>query len=148
MRPIGESKTEASVKKNLGPDETQFADHVRSLVATEPDRPPTDVYNEGVSGEYIRRLLDSGRYDKDIATKPKADYIFIRYGLNDASKREKFAENFPKDFRELLGRLKQDHPDAVLIAMTAIPYSTINNHAEVNAPITLTLIHNGPRRPI
>jgi lysophospholipase L1-like esterase/nicotinamidase-related amidase len=133
---IGDSTTEASVPKKLAPDEPQFEDHVRILLATEPDLPPTDVYNEGVSGEYIRRLLDSGRYDKDIATKPKADYIFIRYGLNDASKREKFAENFPKDFRELLGRLKQDHPDAVLIAMTAIPYSTINNHAEVNALIT------------
>ena len=133
---IGDSTTEASVPKKLAPDEPQFEDHVRILLATEPDLPPTDVYNEGVSGEYIRRLLDSGRYDKDIATKPKADYIFIRYGLNDASKREKFTENFPKDFRELLGRLKQDHPDAVLIAMTAIPYSTINNHAEVNALIT------------
>ena len=133
---IGDSTTEASVPKKLAPDEPQFEDHVRILLATELDLPPTDVYNEGVSGEYIRRLLDSGRYDKDIATKPKADYIFIRYGLNDASKREKFVENFPKDFRELLGRLKQDHPDAVLIAMTAIPYSTINNHAEVNALIT------------
>ena len=149
---IGDSTTEASVPKKLAPDEPQFEDHVRILLATELDLPPTDVYNEGVSGEYIRRLLDSGRYDKDIATKPKADYIFIRYGLNDASKREKFAENFPKDFRELLGRLKQDHPDALLIAMTAIPYSTINNHAEVNALITriateekLPLFDIGPR---
>lgn len=133
---IGDSTTEASIPKKLAPDEPQFEDHVRILLATEPDLPPTDVYNEGVSGEYIRRLLDSGRYDKYIATKPKADYIFIRYGLNDAAKRENFAENFPKDFRELLGRLKQDHPDAVIIAMTAIPYSTVNNHAEINELIT------------
>ncbi len=133
---IGDSTTEASIPKRLAPDEPQFEDHVRILLATEPDLPPTDVYNEGLSGEFIRRLLDSGRYDKDIATKPKADYIFIRYGLNDASKRENFAENFPKDFRELLGRLRTDHPDAVLIPMTAIPYSTVNNHAEINALIT------------
>jgi lysophospholipase L1-like esterase/nicotinamidase-related amidase len=149
---IGDSTTEASIPKKFAPDEPQFEDHVRILFATEPDLPPTDVYNEGVSGEYIRRLLDSGRYDKDIATKPKADYIFIRYGLNDAAKREKFAENFPKDFHELIGRLKQDHPDAVIIAMTAIPYSTVNNHAEVNALITriaaeekLPLFDIGPR---
>lgn len=133
---IGDSTTEASIPKKFAPDEPQFEDHVRILLATEPGLPPTDVHNEGLSGEYIRRLLDSGRYDKDIATKPRADYIFIRYGLNDASKRENFAENFPKDFRELLGRLKQDHPDAVIIAMTAIPYSTVNNHAEINALIT------------
>lgn len=133
---IGDSTTEAGIPKKLAPDEPQFEDFIRILLATEPALPPTDVYNEGLSGEYIRRLLDSGRYDKSIATKPKADYIFIRYGLNDASKRENFAENFPKDFRELLGRLRQDHPDAVLIPMTAIPYSTVNNHAEINALIT------------
>ena len=133
---IGDSTTEASIPKKIAPDEPQFEDFVRILLATEPDLPPTDVYNEGLSGEYIRRLLDSGRYDKSIATKPKADYIFIRYGLNDASKLKNFAEEFPKDFRELLGRLRQDHPDAVLIPMTAIPYSTVNNHAEINALIT------------
>lgn len=132
---IGDSTTEASIPKKLAPDEPQFEDFIRILLATEPDLPPTDVHNEGLSGEYIRRLLDSGRYAKTIATKPKADYIFIRYGLNDASKRENFAENFPRDFRELLALLRQDHPDAVLIPMTAIPYSTVINHAEVNALI-------------
>lgn len=133
---IGDSTTEASIPKKLAPDEPQFEDHVRILLGIEPDLPPVDVYNEGLSGEYIRRLLDSGRYDKDIATKPKADYIVIRYGLNDASKREDFTENFPKDFRELLARLRHDHPDAVLIPMTTIPYSTVRNHAEINALIT------------
>ncbi|MBL9153409.1 MAG: SGNH/GDSL hydrolase family protein [Verrucomicrobiales bacterium] len=149
---IGDSTTEASIPKKLTPGEPQFEDFVRIALATETDLPPTDVYNEGVSGEYIRRLIDSGRYDKAVATKPKADYIFIRYGLNDASKRENFAENFPKDFRELLGRLRQDHPDAVLIPMTAIPYSSVNNHAEINALITriaaeekLTLFDIAPR---
>lgn len=133
---IGDSTTEASIPKKLAPDEPQFEDHVRILLGIEPDLPPVDVYNEGLSGEYIRRLFDSGRYDKAIATKPKADYIFIRYGLNDASKREDFTENFPKDFRELLARLRRDHPDAVLIPMTVIPYSTVRNHAEINALIT------------
>lgn len=133
---LGDSTTEASIPKKLAPDEPQFEDFLRILLATEADLPPTDVYNEGLSGEYIRRLLDSGRYDKAIATKPKADYIFIRYGLNDSSKREDFTENFPKDFRELLGRLRLDHPDAVLIPMTAIPYSTVNDHAGINALIT------------
>lgn len=133
---LGDSTTEASIPKKLAPGEPQFEDNLRILLATEADLPPTDVYNEGVSGEYIRRLLDSGRYDRDVATKPKADYIFIRYGLNDAAKRENFEENFPKDFRELLGRLRQDHPDAGIIAMTAIPYSTVNNHGEINALIT------------
>lgn len=149
---LGDSTTEAIIPKQIAPDEPQFEDNLRILLATEPDLPPTDVYNEGVSGETIRRLLDSGRYDKSVATKPKADYIFIRYGLNDVSKRENFAENFPKDFRELLGRLRRDHPAAHLIAMTTIPYSAVANHSEVNASITkiahdekLTFFDIGPR---
>jgi len=149
---LGDSTTEAIIPKQIAPDEPQFEDNLRILLATEPDLPPTDVYNEGVSGETIRRLLDSGRYDKSVATKPKADYIFIRYGLNDVSKRENFAENFPKDFRELLGRLRRDHPAAHFIAMTTIPYSAVANHSEVNASITkiahdekLTFFDIGPR---
>jgi len=119
---IGDSTTEASIPKKTDPDAPQFEDMLRGLLAVEGDLPPCDVYNEGVSGEYIRRLLDSGRYDKSIATKPKADYIFIRYGINDRAKRENFAENFPKDFRELVTRLRKDHPQAMIIAMTCIPY--------------------------
>lgn len=131
---LGDSTTEASFPKRMSPDEPQFEDTLRILLACEGGLPPCDVYNEGVSGEFIRRLLDT-RYDKAVKTKPQADYIFIRYGLNDASKREKFAENFPKDFRELLGRLRKDHPQAKLIAMTAIPYSAVAQHGEVNALI-------------
>ena len=147
-----DSTTEASIPKKLAPDEPQFEDHVRILLATEPDLPPTDVYNEGLSGEYIRRLLDSGRYDKDIATKPKADYIFIRYGLNDQAKIKDFPTAFPKDFRELLARLKQDHPAAMLIPMTCIPYAPDNLHEDINIVIRriaqeekLTLFDIAPR---
>lgn len=140
---IGDSTTEASIPKKLAPDEPQFEDFIRILLALEPGLPPVDVHNEGLSGEYIRRLFDSGRYDKAIATKPKADYIFIRYGLNDSAKRENFAVNFPADFRELLERLRRDHPDAVLIPMTTIPYSTVNNHAEINELIQRVAAEEG-----
>lgn len=46
----------------------------------------------------------------------------IRYGLNDVARRENFDENFPKDYHELLERLRADHPKAALIVMTVIPY--------------------------
>lgn len=149
---LGDSTTEASIPKKVAPEEPQFEDTLRILLAAEPDLPPTDVYNEGVSGEFIRRLIDSGRYDKSVATKPKADYIFIRYGINDVAKREKFAENFPKDFRELLERLRRDHPQAMLIPMTVIPYSPENTHADINEVVKkvaaeekLTLFDIAPR---
>lgn len=131
---LGDSTTEAIIPKKIAPDEPQFEDMIRAGLALQKDLPATDVYNEGVSGEFVRRLLDS-RYDKAVKTKPQADYIFIRYGINDVARREKFAENFPKDYRELLGRLRQDHPKAMLIVMTTIPYAADNQHADINALI-------------
>lgn len=149
---LGDSTTEAIIPKKIAPDEPQFEDMVRGLLAAEAGLPPADVYNEGISGEFIRRLIDSGRYAKVIPTKPQADYIFIRYGINDVARREKFAENFPKDFHELLELLRRDHPKAMLIPMTTIPYSADNTHADINALIAriaaeekLTLFDIAPR---
>ena len=131
---LGDSTTEAGIPKRLAPDEPQLEDTLRILLAAQPDLPPTDVYNEGVSGEFIRRLLDT-RYDKAVKSKPQADYIFIRYGLNDQAKIKDFKTAFPKDFRELLARLRKDHPKAMLIPMTSIPYALDNLHADINALI-------------
>jgi lysophospholipase L1-like esterase len=121
---LGDSATEASIPKKLAPQEAQFEDVVRLLLAAEGDLPPTNVINSGLSGEYIRRLLDSGRYDRAVAKLPGLDYIFIRYGGNDYNKRENFATNFPKDYRELIASLRHDHPAAVLIPTTNIPWGT------------------------
>lgn len=131
---LGDSTTEAGIPKKLAPDEPQFEDMLRIRLATEAGLPPCDVHNEGVSGEYIRRLLDK-RYEKAVKSKPQADYIFIRYGLNDRAKVKDFATAFPKDFRELLARLRADHPRAKLIPMTCIPYAPDNLHEDINAVI-------------
>ncbi len=128
---LGDSTTEASIPRKLAPEEPQLEDVVRVLLAAEGDLPPTNVINLGLSGEFIRRLLDSGRYDKAVAGLPGLDYVFIRYGLNDVAKIEDFDTAFPKDFRELIARLRKDHPDAMLIPMTVIPYSA---DLEANAP--------------
>lgn len=148
---LGDSTTEASIPKKLAPDEPQIEDTLRIKLAEQTDLPPCDVYNEGVSGEFIRRLLDT-RYDKAVKTKPQADYIFIRYGLNDQAKIKDFKTQFPKDFHELLERLRKDHPKARLIPMTAIPYALDNLHEDINALIKqiaadekLTLFDIAPR---
>ena len=120
---LGDSTTEASFPKKLAPNEPQFEDIIRNLLAAEGDLPPTNVINLGLSGEFIRRLLDSGRYDKAAAKLPGLDYILIRYGLNDVARVPEFDTAFPKDFHELIARLRKDHPGAVLIPMTVIPMS-------------------------
>jgi lysophospholipase L1-like esterase/nicotinamidase-related amidase len=129
---LGDSTTEASIPKLLAPEEPQLEDAIRMLLAAEKDLPPVDVYNLGLSGEYIQRLLDSGRYDREVVSKPQADYIFIRYGINDRSKREGFATHFHTDFRSLIARLRKDHPKATLIPMTVIPYDVGSNNDSIN----------------
>ncbi len=121
---LGDSATEASIPRKIAPEEAQFEDVIRILLAAEEDLPTTNVINSGVSGEFIRRLLDSGRYDRTVAELPGLDYIFIRYGGNDHAKREDFAVNFPKDYRELIARLRHDHPAAMLIPTANIPWGT------------------------
>ncbi len=148
---LGDSTTEAIIPKKVAPEEPQFEDMLRARLVAEGGLPPCDVHNEGVSGEFIRRLLDQ-RYDKAVKSKPQADYIFIRYGLNDQAKIKDFPTAFPKDFRELLARLKQDHPAAMLIPMTCIPYAPDNLHEDINIVIRriaqeekLTLFDIAPR---
>lgn len=120
---LGDSTAEAMIPRKLAPKEAQFEDVIRLLLAAEGDLPPTNVINLGLSGEFIRRLLDSGRYDKLAAKLPGLDYVLIRYGLNDVARIKDFDTAFPKDFHELIARLRKDHPGALLIPMTVIPMS-------------------------
>ena len=119
---LGDSTTEGSVPRRHVPKGPHLEDVIRELLAAEKDLPPTNVINLGLSGEYIRRLLDSGRYEKAASKLPGIDYVLIRYGLNDNAYRENLAENFPKDYHELIGRIKTDHPKATIIVTTVIPY--------------------------
>ena len=129
---LGDSTTEGSVPRRLKPEDPHLEKVLEQLLAAEGDLPPCHVINSSLSGEYIRRLFDSGRYDRDAASLPGLDYIFIRYGLNDRARREDFTVNFPKDFHELLARLGQDHPQALLIPMTVIPFSDEEASKEIN----------------
>ncbi len=128
---LGDSTTEESVPRRHNPAGPHFEDVIRLLLAAEKDLPPTNVINQGLSGEYIHGLL-AARYDKDVPQLPGLDYVFIRYGLNDRGRREDFAQNFPRDLHELIARLRRDHPQATIIPMTVIPYLSPEASAEVN----------------
>ena len=130
---LGDSTAEGSVPRKLVKEGPHLEDVIRQLLAAEGDLPPCNVINLALSGEYIQRLVDSGRYEKLASKLPGLDYIFIRYGLNDHARREDFTNNFPKDFHALLARLRQDHPAAMLIPMTVIPYFDPPTSEKVNA---------------
>ncbi|WP_417735610.1 GDSL-type esterase/lipase family protein [Rosistilla oblonga] len=129
---LGDSTTEGSIPRLIKPEGPHLESVIEQLLAAEKDLPPSQVINSGVGGEYIRRLIDSGRYDRDVAKLPGLDYIFIRYGLNDRVRVENFAEEFPKHFHELIDRLRKDHPQALLIPMTVIPYGNEEGCNQIN----------------
>jgi lysophospholipase L1-like esterase len=132
---LGDSTAEGSIPRLLVKEGPHLEDVIRQLLAAEGDLPPCNVINIALSGEYIQRLMDSGRYEKLASKLPGLDYIFIRYGLNDNARREDFANNFPKDFHALLARLRQDHPKALLIPMTVIPFSDAATSERINGLI-------------
>jgi lysophospholipase L1-like esterase len=132
---LGDSTAEGSIPRKLVKEGPHLEDIIRQLLAAEGDLPPCNVVNLALSGEYIQRLVDSGRYEKLASKLPGLDYIFIRYGLNDHARREDFVNNFPKDFHALLARLRKDHPAAMLIPMTVIPYFDPPTSEKVNALI-------------
>lgn len=130
---LGDSTTEGSIPRQLKPQGPHLESVLQSLLAMQPGLPPCNVIQRGLSGEFIRRLIDSGRYERDVKTIPGIDYIFVRYGLNDHARRENFTENFPKDYHELIEKLHADQPKAQIIIMTVIPYSNEETSQRINA---------------
>lgn len=125
---LGDSTVIGSICRREVPKADHLEDVIRKLLAAESDLPPTEVINQGRDGEHIHGLLN-GRYAREIAPLPRVDFVLVRYGLNDQAKRQDFATNFPKDYKELIRRLRQDHPGCQVILETVIPYRVegINN---------------------
>ncbi|MDB6075643.1 MAG: nicotinamidase-like amidase [Verrucomicrobiaceae bacterium] len=129
---LGDSTTEGSIPRLVKPKGPHFESVLQSMLAVQPDLPPCNVIQRGLSGEFVRRLLDSGRYDRDVKSIPGIDYIFIRYGINDSARRENFAENYTRDYHELITKLRADQPKAQIIIMTVIPFSNEETSKRIN----------------
>jgi lysophospholipase L1-like esterase len=129
---LGDSTTEGSIPRVIKPKGPHLEKVIEQLLAAEGDLPPTHVIQSGVSGEYIRRLIDSGRYKKAASKLPGIDYIFVRYGINDRGRLKNFDEEFPKHFHELIALLRRDHPQALIIPTTNIPFADEEQTARMN----------------
>ena len=132
---LGDSTTEGSIPRKLKPEGPHLETVLEHLLAMQDDLPECQVVNSSLSGEYIERLFQSGRYDRDVASLPGVDFIFIRYGLNDRGRLKNFPEQFPEQFHQLIARLRQDHPEAKIIPMTVIPYFDAAASREINSLI-------------
>ncbi len=129
---LGDSTTEGSIPRLLKPEGPHLEQVMEHLLAADKSLPACQVINSSQSGETIRRLFSSGRYDKKGADLPGIDYIFIRYGINDRAKLDNFPVTFVKDFHEMIARLRKDHPTARIIPMTVIPFSNEEASKEIN----------------
>ncbi len=129
---LGDSTTEGSIPRIIKPQGPHLEKVVEQLLAAEGDLPPTHVIQSGVSGEYIRRLIDSGRYEKAASKLPGLDYIFVRYGINDRGRLKNFETEFPQHFHELVDLLRRDHPQARIIPTTNIPFTGEEQTALMN----------------
>ena len=70
---LGDSTTEGSIPRLLKPEGPHLEQVLEKLLAVEEGLPPCQVINSSQSGEYIRRLLDKGRYQKNGARLPGID---------------------------------------------------------------------------
>lgn len=99
-----------------------FETTIEDIINNNTETPSVEVINSAKGGETAYSVVESGRYDSEIKPLGKFDYIFVRYGINDYFKRRPFEENFPKDYKKLISKLRSDFPSAKIILTTIIPY--------------------------
>lgn len=129
---LGDSTCIGSICRLVAPKADHLEQVIEKLLAAEKDLPPVKVINKGRDGEYIRGLLTSGRYDREIAPLKDIDFVLVRYGANDRHRLKDFAHDFPRDYRDLIERLRKDDPQAAIVLMTMIPLMGIKGDNEVN----------------
>lgn len=121
---IGDSTTEGG--------KPIFEETIESLLTGEEGLPEVDVINVGMGGETAFSLLNSGRYEKAIASIDSIDLIFLRYGINDFFHRQPVDENFPADMKAVINRLHNDFEEAQIILMTIIPFLNEEGSKQIN----------------
>jgi lysophospholipase L1-like esterase len=129
---LGDSTCIGSICRIVAPHADHLEQVIEKVLAAEKDLPPVDVINQGRDGEFIRRLLTSGRYDHEIAPLKDLDFVLIRYGPNDRHNLNDFRHQFPNDLRELLKRLRTNHPRALVALATMIPLFGEKGNREIN----------------
>ena len=80
------------------------------------------VRNLSESGDYLEKLLESGRLERELDTLSRCDIVVIRYGLNDSGHRTSPAD-FSRQLRETCDRVLDRFPQAQVVLATTIPPS-------------------------
>jgi lysophospholipase L1-like esterase len=91
-----------------------------------------DVHCLAEGGEYLRRLLESGRLERELQALPRCDIAMIRYGLNDRS--QKVApEDFKRQLHAACATIRERFPAARIVLSTTIPPHSADYDAQTMA---------------
>lgn len=131
---LGDSTVVGSVCRLTHPKADHLEDVVRKLLAAEGDLPPVEVVNRGQDGDMVHQLL-ARRYDQVVAKQAPFQFIFIRYGLNDVRHLKEFNGEFPANYKNLIARLRADHPQAEIVLETVIPYLGAELDEKINTQV-------------
>lgn len=110
---------------------------IEQLAALEPSMPAVKVINSSRGGETALSVVESGRYEEEIAPLKdrKPDYIFVRYGINDWFKCKNLKKEFPENLKSLLRRIEGDFDGSRLVVMTIVPFMPFEECEVVNGLI-------------
>ena len=79
-----------------------------------------DVHGLAEGGEYLQRLVESGRLERELRTLPRCDIALIRYGLNDTSQKIEPAA-FGQQLHTACNLIYQRFPSAQVVLSTTLP---------------------------
>ncbi|HEY3398510.1 MAG TPA: SGNH/GDSL hydrolase family protein [Armatimonadota bacterium] len=130
---LGDSTVQGSAPRAVAPEADSLETVIQKLLAADPALPPVEVLNKGQNGDTVRGLL-TNRYAREVLGLPgaKPDYILIRYGINDYSHYPHFVTEFPAAYHELIARLRQDYPQALVTVETIFPFYDEATNERIN----------------
>jgi lysophospholipase L1-like esterase len=133
---LGDSTVIGTFGRELYPKSAHLEDVVRKLLAAEDDLPPVEVLNRGQNGDMVSLLLARPqRYERDVVKQEPFDFIFLRFGLNDVRHLQDFKAEFPTHYKQLIGRLRADHPKAEIVLETVIPFLDEERDTAINEQV-------------
>jgi lysophospholipase L1-like esterase len=111
------------------PHEHRLTKRLEMLLRDRFDAHRIDVHGLAEGGETLLRVIDTGRFERELRVFPSVEIVMIRYGLNDINKGVD-----PKTFGELLYKARdivaKVHPKAKIVLSTTIPMKTEAYDAE------------------
>lgn len=79
-----------------------------------------DVHNLAEGGDYLKRLVDTGRLERELAALTRCDIVMLRYGLNDAPQKIEPAA-FAQQLETAIQIIRKRFINATIVLSTTIP---------------------------